>query len=355
MALRAIAFCLFGGNVIACAAAPDSTRLHLTVYADVYSSIKPKANGSHTAGANIYSYHRVNELALNMALLDASWQVDKRTTLNVGLMTGTYAQANLSNEPDLFRFVYEANVVYALMPQHGLTLQAGIFPSHIGMESAIGIQNPTLTRSLQADNSPYYESGLKLTKAIGSDRGELAVLLLNGWQQIARNTGQTRPAVGHQFWYKPHSKWVFNSSSFIGNMDWDSLGRTRYFHDAWLQYTPNEHWMLAGGFDIGNQRRGAPQFGGRWWSTLQVLAQYKVTSRLKACARWERVNDFHQVVFTWADIETHRLHGYSLNTDYALSERLHWRTEVRCLKQQYQVSQWYGTVSLLCYFKKSVS
>ena len=331
----------------------DSTRFDLAAFADMYVSGMPRAKGAHTAMPYVYSYNRVNELALNMVLLQGTWHADQRTVLNIGLMTGTYASANLANEPALFRFLYEANIVYALSIPKRLSLQAGVFPSHIGMESAIGIQNQTLTRSLQADNSPYYESGVKLTHALRADKGELSVLLLNGWQQIARFDGQTRPAVGHQFLCKPHARWTFNSSSFLGMMGSDSLGKARYFHDAWLQYKANTHWSFSGGFDLGNQRRGGPQFGGNWWSTLQLLAQYKMNNNWSCSARWERANDVHQTVFTFTEKEARRVQGYSVNVDYSMSKWLMWRTEVRCLKEQLTRPYWFATTSLLCYFKKS--
>ena len=331
----------------------DSARFELTGFADIYVSAMPRAKGSHTAMPYVYSYNRVNELALNMVLLHGAWQADKRTTLNIGLMSGTYASANLANEPALFRFLYEANIVYALSIPKRLSLQAGVFPSHIGMESAIGIQNQTLTRSLQADNSPYYESGLKLTHALRSNKGELAVLLLNGWQQMARLDGQIRPAIGHQLLFRPNDHWTINSSSFLGHVDRDTLGRARYFHNAWLQYHANTHWSFSGGFDLGNQRLGAPQFGGRWWSTLQVTAQYKMNNRLRCCARWERANDVHQTLFTFANQEARRVHGYSLNVDYSISDFLQWRTEIRCLNEELIRPYWFATTSLLCYIKKS--
>ncbi len=35
-------------------------------------------------------------------------------------------------------------------------------PSHIGFESAVGSDCWNLTRSILAENSPYFESGIKL-------------------------------------------------------------------------------------------------------------------------------------------------------------------------------------------------
>jgi hypothetical protein len=52
-----------------------------------------------------------------------------------------------------------------------LWLDAGIFGSHMGFESALSIDNPTLTKSFVAENSPYYWSGAKLTYHIGEKKG----------------------------------------------------------------------------------------------------------------------------------------------------------------------------------------
>ena len=40
-------------------------------------------------------------------------------------------------------------------------IDAGIFFSHIGSESWISRDNPTNTRSLAADFTPYYETGIR--------------------------------------------------------------------------------------------------------------------------------------------------------------------------------------------------
>ena len=340
------------GKPFGCVAQNDSAQFELTAFADIYTSLMPRAKGAHTSLPYVYSYNRVNELALNMVLLQGAWQVDNHTALNIGLMSGTYATANLSNEPALFRFLYEANIVYALSVPKRLSLQAGVFPSHIGMESAIGIQNQCMTRSLQADNSPYYESGIKLSHTLKNNKGYFSFLLLNGWQQMWRTDGQTRPAIGHQFYYTPNTTWTFNSSSFLGAMGSDTLGKARYFHDAWVQYAASSHWLFSGGFDLGNQRRGAPQYGGNWWSTMQVIAKYKVNNVWALCARWERANDVHQTLFSFAEKKARRVQGGSVNVDYSISKFLQWRTEIRCLKEELTRPYWFASTSLLCHFKK---
>ncbi len=335
------------------AAQSDSSQFSLIVYADVYTSVSPKAKGSHNLPSYIYSYHRLNEVALNMGLIDVGWRDGKRTSMQLGLMTGTYAQTNLQNEPAAFRMLYEANVSYVVSLKKRITLQAGVFPSHIGLESAIGVQNQTLSRSLQADNSPYYETGIKATHTFLRNKGSLAILLLNGWQQIARTDGQNKPAFGHQFTYTPNSQWVLNSSSFLGAVANDTLKRMRYFHNAWLQYQASERWQLVAGFDLGNDRKGAPQFGGYWWSTIQGIVRYTPNTRWAFAARWERVNDVHQHIFTFGKEEARRIHGYSINADCKLSETFRWRSELRCLKEQLSAPRWMATTSIACLLQKN--
>jgi len=49
-----------------------------------------------------------------------------------------------------------------------LWIDAGIFGSHIGIESAVGKDSWNSTRNISADNSPYYELLLLLELQINS-------------------------------------------------------------------------------------------------------------------------------------------------------------------------------------------
>ena len=77
-------------------------------------------------------------------------------------MLGNYAQYNLSAETNWAQFIYNANIGIKLSKKNNLWLDAGLMPSHIGAESAISDDCWSLTRSLSAENSPYYETGIKL-------------------------------------------------------------------------------------------------------------------------------------------------------------------------------------------------
>jgi hypothetical protein len=57
---------------------------------------------------------------------------------NLALMAGTYAQDNLAAEQDALKYVNEANIGIKISKTKNLWIDAGIMPSHIGWESAIG-------------------------------------------------------------------------------------------------------------------------------------------------------------------------------------------------------------------------
>ena len=63
--------------------------------------------------------------------------------------------------PDLARNIQEAYVGYRVTDK--LWIDEGIYFSHIGFESWISRDNWTYTRSLDAEFTPYYQSGVKAT------------------------------------------------------------------------------------------------------------------------------------------------------------------------------------------------
>ena len=93
---------------------------------------------------------------------------------------------NLQAEDAVTGQVFEASVGFKLSKHKEWWLDMGILPSHIGFESAIGADQLTLTRSMMADNSPYYESGFRLSYNSSNQKWFLALLCVNGWQRSIR-------------------------------------------------------------------------------------------------------------------------------------------------------------------------
>lgn len=284
----------------------------------------------HQRPAFIYSHNRHNEFSLNLGVLKASYQ-DEILRANVSLMTGSYAEANLSAEPSVLRHIFEANVGVKLSRTSDLWLDVGVLPSHIGFESAIGVLNPTLTRSISAENSPYFETGAKLTWKSEDQKWLLSGLLLNGWQRIQRVDGNNTPAFGHQLTFTPNDRISLNSSSFIGNDFPDSLRRMRYFHNLYGIFKLSEKMNLTTGFDIGIQQKTKGSNEYDIWYTPTIILAISPSEKIKLALRGEYYTDKNGVIINSQSINEFKTFGFSANVDIKINKLAIWRLEGRNL------------------------
>jgi opacity protein-like surface antigen len=273
-----------------------------------------------------YSHNVTNKPSINLALIKANF-IDERMRANFSVGSGSYMRANYASEPRDLQKILEANVGFKL--SDNLWLDAGVMPSHIGFESAIGLDNWTVTRSMLADNSPYFETGIKLSYA--SDDGKLYIsgLLLNGWQRIQRPDGNTTPSVGHQVTYKPNSNITLNSSSYIGNDKSDADRRVRYFHNFYGQYKINYQWSLMAGFDVGAEQSQKNSKSYNVWLSPIIITRYSYSDKLSFSARAEYYQDKDQVIINTDTPNGFRTFSYSVNLDYSVSNNLAIRAEIR--------------------------
>lgn len=150
----------------------EKTKSPLTFsgYAETYYSYDFANPENHIRPGFFYNYNKHNEVNLNLGFAKMNYS-SSTVRGNFALMAGTYAEYNLAAESDLMQHVFEANVGVRISSKANLWVDAGIMPSHIGFESAIGKDNMTLTRSILAENSPYYESGVKIGYTSPSENG----------------------------------------------------------------------------------------------------------------------------------------------------------------------------------------
>ncbi len=232
---------LFSGTCFAQAENESEAKSSLTFsgFLEAYYSYDFDNPDNHKRPFFLFSYNKHNEVNLNLGYIKAAY-TSERVRGNLALMAGTYANANLSAESGVLKNIFEANGGIKISKDKDLWLDAGIFGSHIGFESAIGPSSWTLTRTILAENSPYYESGAKVSYTTSEGKWFISGLILNGWQHIERPEGNNTPAFGTQLTYKPSDKFLFNYSTFIGNDKPDDAKQWRYFHDfyAVAQITP---------------------------------------------------------------------------------------------------------------------
>ena len=291
---------------------------------------------NHVRPGFFYSFNRHNEVALNFGFVQAEYERN-RVRGKLALMTGSYANANLAAEEGVLKNIFEANVGVKLSSTKNLWLDAGIFASHIGFESAIGQNCWNMTRSMLAENSPYYVSGAKISYASDDEKWFLSGLLLNGWQRIQRVDGNQTPAFGHQITYMLNDKITLNSSSFIGNDYPEDERKMRYFHNFFAQMQLTEKFGLIAGLDIGAEQteKESSEYN-RWYSPV-LIARLGLSEKVNLAARIEYYSDENGVIIGTGTPNGFQTFGYSLNLDYLIMDNVWWRIEGRTLNSQDEI------------------
>lgn len=302
--------------------------LAISAYLEPYYLFDFNQPSDHNRPAFVYSHNRHHEVNINLGMIKAAYS-NTNARANLALMAGTYTQANLAAEPPVLRHLFEANAGIRLSKKRELWLDAGVFPSHIGFESAIGKDCWTLSRSMMADNSPYYESGVKLGYTSPDQRWFAGLLFLNGWQRIQRAPGNQTPAMGHQLTFKPSERITLNSSSYIGNEQPDSLRKMRYFHNLYGIFQVSNRVGLIAGFDIGAEQTAKKSNQYHTWFTPVAIVRIALDSKWTLALRGEYFQDKSGVLIYSATPNGFKTWGYSGNIDFKVNNQASWRMEYR--------------------------
>jgi hypothetical protein len=220
-------------------------------------------------------------------------------------------------------------------------VDAGIYLSHIGQESWISRDNPTYSRSLIADYSPYYETGVKLTWS-ATPKLTAQLNLVNGWQNISETN--TDKAVGLRLDYAASSHLALGYSNFIGNEMLDTVpSRIRLFNEGFALITAGNTslWLTA---DVGRQQAA----GGGWstWYGGAAIGRVKVTPTVAIAARVERYSDPDGVIVSTGTPNAFRVSGASVNLDLTLAGSAVWRTELRGFQARDPIFPLHGSAGL---------
>lgn len=290
-----------------------------------YDFNKPENN---TRPPFVYSFNRHNEVNLNLGFLRGSYTTDN-VRANLALMAGTYVNANLAAEPGVLKNIYEANAGVKISSTKNLWIDAGIFGSHIGFESAIGKDCWNLTRSILADNTPYYEAGAKISYTSDNRKWFLSGLILNGWQRIQRVDGNSIPSFGTQITFKPSSTITLNSSSFIGTDKPDSARQMRYFHNFYGIFKVSEKLGVTVGIDYGVEEKNPETSSMNTWLSPVVIARLILNDKASISVRAEYYDDEHGVIIATGTPNGFKTTGLSANFDYLVLPNAMWRAEIR--------------------------
>lgn len=313
----------------------DSSKAALTFsgYVEVYYSYDFGNPANHERPSFFYNFNRHNEANLNLGFINASYTA-KNVHANLGLMEGTWAQYNSSAEQSLLKNLWQANVGVKLSKKKNLWLDAGVFPSHIGFESPVGKNCDALTRCIIGDNTPSWESGIKIGYTSDNSKWFLSALVINGWQRIARINGNNTLAYGTQITFTPNGKVTLNYSTFIGNDKPDTVAQMRYYHNFYASLNPTDKIRITLGLDYCMEQKSE---GSREYNTLYspvMILRYQCCDKLAFALRGEYYNDKNGIIIATITPNGFQTFGYSLNFDYKISDNAMWRIEGRGLSSK---------------------
>ncbi len=320
---------------IALVSGQDSTAkkpLIISGYAEVYYQYDFNKPVDGNRPGFIYSHNRHNEFNLNLGFIKAAYAAEN-VRANLAIAAGTYINSNYAAEPGVLKNVFEANIGIKLGKKKNFWLDAGIVPSHIGFESAVSKDCWTLTRSILAENSPYFEAGAKLTYTTDNSKWIFSLMALNGWQRITRVTGNSLMSWGAQIQYKPSDKILLNYSNFIGTDKPDNARQLRIFHNFYSILSVTDKLGLALGFDIGSEEKLNSTGNNTWFAPVAIL-KYAVSQQWNIAVRAEYYQDKNAVIIPTGTPNGFQTGGYSLNIDYTPVKDLILRLEGRTLNSK---------------------
>lgn len=285
---------------------------------------------------------RHDEFNINLAYVAVAL-TSERIRGRVALQAGTSVQANYASEPAigtvsgpaLSRHIQEATAGARLAPS--LWIDGGVYFSYIGWEGWISRDNPTYTRSLVAEYTPYYLSGVHLTwqprfggargahqpRAVGSTPLTIQLHVVNGWQNVSENNHGK--AVGLRVDWQPSPSVTVAYGDFIGNeRPQGTPAATRVFNQVMLKAAIGRA-TVQGQADYGRE-------AGRDWYGLVAVGRETLAATVAVSLRLERYSDPHQIIVVTGTSAGLKTNGASIGLDVGRTDGILWRTEARALR-----------------------
>lgn len=301
----------------------DSLKIKVSGFLETYYAYDFSNPTTDAKLPFMYNYNRHNEFNVNNGLIRAQLQYGN-AYVSIAVHAGTYVDDNYASED--IKLVSEAYVGMYLNDNKKSSIEVGIMPSYIGFESATTATNLTLTRSILAENSPYFMTGIKYNYK-PNEKWSFSGLVTNGWQRINKPDKTVAPAFGTQIVYKPSEKTTLNWSTFIGKEFYGTELGMRYFSNLYWDNTWNSKWRTILGFDFGIQDSSSLNDKHLYWMSPVLITQYSINSKWQTAVRFEYYQDKDNVIVTTSD--AFKTSGASINFDYLPNSKVKLRTEAR--------------------------
>lgn len=274
------------------------------------------------------TFNLTNAVSINLAHIEFKYNSTKvRGKFIPGF--GSYMDANYANETGLFKNIIEASVGYLINEKHGIWLDVGVLPSPFTNETAFSRDHIMLTRSLCAENAPYYVTGARLAwKA--SERITLYGYMLNGWQNIIETNPQKAGTL--QFEYKKGDQITVNWNVYAGyeGNPSASTDQERLFSDAYIVYKGSNRLSysicMMGGRQFRSHNNKADFFAGN------VAVNYQLIKQLSLSSRVERISDINKAITNQNNLGNTRgriTNSTSIGVNYQPQKEILFRVECK--------------------------
>lgn len=274
---------------------------------------------------------RHNEFNINLAFIEAKLS-SGRVRGRLALQAGTSVQANYAGEPrqgvvsgpDLARLLQEAYGGYHVT--NVLWIDAGIFYSNSGMEGWTSRDSPAYTRSLVADFSPYYSTGVRAQWQV-TPRLAARIDLINGWQNISESNDGKSLGLRLDLAGTPTT-----TVSWYGYAGREPGSRRRLFNGVGLTSRVADRLDLLAQVDVGQERgrdRVTANTQSSTWYGATVIGRLWIRPTWAIAARVERFADGDQIIVATGSAVPFRANSASIGVDVRPEPRVLWRTEAR--------------------------
>lgn len=265
---------------------------------------------------------RNGTIGVDLATFSLAWQTEA-AQLTIGLQAGTWADANYVDLDAGWRYVREASVRFNF--DSTVWVLGGLFPSHIGHESSINAENMLLSRSLNADLTPYYVAGAGVSYTPSSNFRVVAYVL-NGWQRVVDNNDQLSFGSKVEWEYSEQSTVSWNT--YVGNDEPIGAARLRIHNNLWLDHAISEavRAVLMGDVSL-LENRATGEYDVAWYGA--VKGAWRLTQLFRLGGRVEYMNDPDNVLALRGP--AFQTVGASLGLDVFPMEHIILRSEIRSL------------------------
>ena len=272
--------------LVALAARADEPATPMTIHGFIdgyyaWNGNSPASHDSFFPGAGS-SGKRADEFNLNLAALEIVRDAAP-LGFHLSLVAGNGADVIHAAESEGFRHIYQASIIYKVNDK--LTIEGGIFPSHIGFESFYSKDDWNYTRSWPGELSPFYQTGVHASYQFSDHwSGELHVL--NGWQIIDDNNDAK--AIGGKIAYT-NDRLTTSLNTFDGPELPHDNSHWRHFGDLIVSYKGTPKLSVAGSADRGHQE--LPGDATANWLGIAGFGRYAFDDRHAVAVRGSLFHD----------------------------------------------------------------